>query len=92
MPAPPSRLSCLAALLALAACGGGEADWPALMPTGALLAEPAALAARPEAQSPAAAADPLVARANALRTKADHMRKRPVIDPATLARMQGAGA
>ncbi len=92
---PPCRLRLAVLLLALpplAACGGDEGDWPRLLPSEALLAEPAALAARPEAQSPAQASDPLVARANALRDRAERLRRRPVIDPALLARMQGAGA
>lgn len=91
-PSRPLRLMLAPLLLMLAACGGDDADWPRLMPTEALLAEPAPLAARPEAQSPQAATDPLLSRANALRTRADRLRKRPVIDPALLARMQAAGA
>lgn len=88
------RLAVLVALALplLAACGGDEGDWPQLLPSEALLAEPPALAARPEAQAQVAATDPLVARANALRDRAERLRKRPVIDPALLARMQGAGA
>lgn len=85
-------LAALPLVLAVAGCGGGDpGDWPQLLPGEALLAEPAAAAARPEAQSPATATDPLLAQANALRDRAEAMRRSPVIDPLLLARMRAAG-
>lgn len=89
MPALPRPAATLALALLAGACAEPEADWPRLLPTEALLAEPA-VAARPEAQTSQAASDPLLARAEALRARAEALRRLPVIDPATAARLQSA--
>lgn len=80
----------LAALLLpaplLSGCGGG--DYPALLPTDQVLAEPTL----PDAQAdPVATAGEAEARADALRARAEALRG-PVIEPETARRMAGAGA
>lgn len=85
--------SALIACLALSACGS-DADYPQLLPTQQILAEPALPA---HARGPAGPLDPAAveaaaaARAAALQQRARDLQA-PVIDPATRARMQRAGA
>ena len=90
MPALPRPTLALTLALLAGGCAAPEGDWPQLAPTEALLAEPAVSIARTEAQSPAIATDPLLARAEALRARAAQLQAVPVIDPATAARMQSA--
>lgn len=86
---PPLAL-CAALPLLLAACGDPQADYPALMPTDALLAEPALPdAAADAAAAPEATTAATEARADALRARAEALRG-PVIDPATRRRMEAA--
>lgn len=87
-PLMPPRLFCRLALgwvLLLAGCAGDGGDWPRLLPTDALLTEPA-----PAVMAETATAVPLVAQANILRARADAMRRQPVIEPETAARMRAA--
>lgn len=79
----------LCAACALSACAGGQDDYPRLLPTEQVLAEPAlpAHAATVAADAPPEAA--VVARAEALRARADALRG-PVIEPGTRARMTPA--
>lgn len=74
----------LGALAALSACGGAQGDYPALLPTAEALAEPA-IPAHAGGASPTG--EDITARADALRARADALR-RPVIEPATRARMK----
>lgn len=84
-PARPVFVIGLALMLALAGCGGDDAGWPHLLPVEGLLAE----AVPAPVEAPAA---PLVAQANVLRARADQLRRAPVIEPETAARMREAAA
>ncbi|MFB2594203.1 hypothetical protein ACEYYB_05090 [Paracoccus sp. p4-l81] len=77
----PRRAPVMILALALAACGGTDADYPRLVPMDALLADPAA------AVDPVAVQAELGAGASGLRARASALRG-PVIDTATRARMQ----
>lgn len=80
------------ATLILSACHNGAADYPALLPTQQILAEPtlpdhsASAAVDPEATQAATSA-----RADALRRKADALNA-PVIEPAIKSRMEQAAS
>lgn len=79
-------LAALCAIAALSACERNGADYPQLLPTDQLLAEPALPA---HATETGAQTEALETRADALRRRADGLR-RPVIDPASRARMDSA--
>ena len=75
------------AALALAGCGDAVGDYPALMPTDQLLAEPALPDHVPDAaRSPAAVEAQAQTRAADLRRRAEALRG-PVIEPDILSRM-----
>lgn len=75
--------------LLMAACGDPGTDYPALLPTAALLAEP--VLPPHVGDAGAATAAPAQSRAEALRARAGALRG-PVIEPATRARMAAAPA
>lgn len=79
----------LAALLA--GCTGEARDYPRLLPTDQILAEPTLPDHAPDAAlSPADVDAEAQARADALRQRAEALRG-PVIEPGTLARMRPQG-
>lgn len=85
-------LPALFAFVLVAACAPDGPDYPALLPTAEVLAEPALPAHAAVARTPADAARTEAAtsaRADALRSRAGGLRA-PVIDPATRARMDRA--
>lgn len=82
-------LAALCAIAALSACERNGAGYPRLLPTDQLLAEPALPAHATETGPRAAPTEALETRADALRRRADGLR-RPVIDPASRARMDSA--
>ena len=85
-------LSALLAALALSACHNGAVDYPKLLPTQQILAEPTLPEHSGEAaQDPDSTQAETVARAEALRRKAEAMNA-PVIEPATKARMTEVSA
>lgn len=68
----------------LSACTDQKGGYPELMPTDQLLAEPSL---SPDATNPEATTENVESQADALRARAEELRK-PVIDPATRSRMQ----
>lgn len=74
--------------LMLAACVDPGGDYPALLPSDQILAEPSL---SPEAADPATVETALAARASALRARAEALRG-PVIEPPIRARMAQAVA
>lgn len=77
-------LTLCAAIPILSACTDGQDDYPKLMPTDQLLAEPEL---SPAASDPVATTENVESQADALRARADALRK-PVIDPETRRRME----
>lgn len=82
------RLFLMAGLLALAGCAGDEGEWPRLLPTDAVLAEPALPPHARPASSPAPIGAEVAARAAALRRRAEALGG-PVIEPEARERMTG---
>lgn len=80
----PASFALCAALSLLSACGGKDDDYPRLLPTERLLAEPVLPGAGMEPNATNAAAE---ARADALRARAEKL-KEPVIDPGTRERLE----
>lgn len=78
------------AVILLAACGGDDTDWPQLLPSDQLLAEPEITRKSPEARDNTALEADLTAEAQALRARADQLRRKPVIDPETRRRLEAA--
>lgn len=81
------------ALPGLVGCGDEGGDYPALLPTGQVLAEPVLSPDYDPATSAAGAQQvtgDLIARANALRARAAALRAAAVIEAAARARMQAA--
>lgn len=77
----------MATTLILSGCGTATDDYPRLLPTETMLAEPALPDHVPPARSPAGIGTDTAARAEALRRRADALR-RPVIEPEALSRMR----
>ena len=74
-------------LLILAACGRADGDYPRLLPTDQVLAQPVLPAhAAPVAESPVAVEATTEAQADALAARAQALQK-PVIEPDLRARM-----
>ncbi|TBN43775.1 hypothetical protein EYE42_01170 [Paracoccus subflavus] len=74
-------------LLVPPGCQSEGDDYPRLLPTDVILAEPVLPDHAPAATAPGAVRADTAARADALRQRADALRG-PVIEPETLARMQ----
>lgn len=92
LPALVRLLGPLMGLALMTACATDRGDYPALLPTAAVLAEPALPAHATVARDPASAASTEAAtsaRAEALRRRASGLRA-PVIEPAARARLQQA--
>jgi hypothetical protein len=96
MPRPlPALVRLLGPVIGLAltaSCATDRGDYPALMPTAAILAEPALPSHAETARDPASAASneaTTSARAEALRRRASGLRA-PVIEPDARARLQHA--
>ena len=86
--APRRRPALLLLLAALAACADPGGDYPRLLPTAQILAEPVLPAhAGPATTDPAAIETALAARAAALRARAAAL-SGPVIEPELRAQMQ----
>lgn len=85
-----SRLA-LTLLLALSACADPSGDYPRLLPTDRILAEPVLPAHVAIPSSPAAVETELASRAGDLASRADALRG-PVIEPEFRDQMAGAAA
>lgn len=72
----------------IAACSATQGDYPQLLPTAQILAQPTLPDYVPP-QAPASVNDALTGQADTLRNRADALRG-PIIDPATRARMMAA--
>lgn len=79
-----SYLTLCVVIPVMSACADNQDDYPALMPTDQLLAEPKL---SPAASAPEATTENVESKADALRARADALRQ-PVIDPETRRRME----
>lgn len=79
-----SYLTLCAVIPLLSACADDNGEYPALMPTDQLLAEPEL---SPAASAPQATTENVESKADALRARAEALRQ-PVIDPETRRRME----